>query len=83
VLMLRFVLVLRLLELLNSLLKFQKSFVVILLGLIFLSLEEIKFTLPEGLLFVELTLEFSMLLLHIIVLTLPVLDLLSDSKLAL
>lgn len=83
VLMLRFMLVLRLLELLNSLLELQKSLIVIFLGLIFLPLEEIEFTLPKSLLFVELTLEFSMLLLHVIVLALPVLNLLSDSKLTL
>jgi hypothetical protein len=83
VLMLRFVFILRFLELLNSLLEFKKSFVMIFLGLIFLSLKEIEFTLPEGLLFVELTLELSMLLLHVIVLALPVLNLLSDSELPL
>jgi hypothetical protein len=83
VLMLRFVLVLRLLELLNSLLELQKSLVMIFLGLIFLSFEEIEFALPEGLLFVELTLKLSMLFLHVIILALPVLNLLSNSKLTL
>mgnify|MGYP001075994172 CR=1 FL=1 len=77
--MLGLVLILRLLKLLNSLLELEESLVMIFLGLIFLSLEEVEFTLPKCLFLIEFTLEFSMLLLHIIVLTLPVLNLLSDS----
>ena len=82
-LMLRLVLVLGLLELLNSLLELEQCLVMILLSLVFLSLKEVEFTLPESFFLVELALEFGMLLLHIIVLALPVLNLFSDAKLTL
>ena len=77
--MLRLVLVLRFLELLNSLLELEKSLIMVLLGLILLSFEEVKLTLPKSLLLIEFRLALSMLLLHVIVLGFPVLNLLSDT----
>lgn len=78
--MLRLVLVLRFLELLNCLLELEKSLIMVLLGLILLSFEEVKLTLPKSLLLIEFRLELSMLLFHVVVLGFPVLYLLSDSK---
>ena len=78
--MLRLVLVLRFLELLNCLLELEKSLIMVLLGLILLSFEEVELTLPKSLLLIEFRLEFSMLLLHVVVLGFPVLYLLSDTK---
>ena len=82
-LVLGLMLVLRFLELFNGLLELQKSLIMVFFGLILLSLKEVEFSLPEGFFLVEFRLEFSMLLLHIIVLALPVLNLLPDTKLTL
>ena len=76
-------LILRFLQLLNSLLELQESLIMVLLGLVLLLLEEVEFTLPESFLLIEFALEFSMVLFHLVVLALPVLHLLSNSQLTL
>ena len=83
VLVLGFRLVLGPLQLVNGLLELTESVLVVLLSLFFLLLEELKLTLPKRLLFLELTLQVSVLPLHLVVLGLPVLHLLSDAKLPL
>ena len=60
-----------------------ESIFVVLLGLLLLLLKEFKLAFPEGLFLLKLALKVSMLSLHLVVLGLPVLNLLSDTKLPL
>jgi len=80
VLVLLLIFILRLLQLVHSLLELTEGVLVVLLGLFFLPLKEFKFAFPKSFFLFKLTLEVSILAFHFIVVAFVALNLFANAK---